>query len=59
MPIANKLTVRREVKVRDTEMTDDMKEEDALLRYLEKQGISKDIVTLCLQEHESLIGEGR
>jgi exonuclease SbcD len=57
LPLLNKLTVKREIKIRDAGMTDDLKEEDALLRYLEKQGVPQDVMTLCLQEHTSLTGQ--
>jgi hypothetical protein len=60
LPLLNKLTVRREVKVRDTGMTDDLKEEDALRRYLSTQAtqtVDEATLTLCLQEHEKLAVE--
>jgi hypothetical protein len=60
LPLLNKLTVRREVKVRDTGMTDDLKEEDALRRYLSTQAtqtVDEATLTLCLQEHERLASE--
>lgn len=57
VPLLNKLTVKREVRVRDIGMTDELKEEDALARYLDMQGIPQELLFQCLQAHTDLLVE--
>lgn len=48
-PLLYKLTIKRELRVRDEKMTEDLKEEDAMRRYLEQKGYDEDFINVCLQ----------
>lgn len=56
MPILNKLTVKRVVRVRDEKMTEELKEEDAVIRYLRSTAENEETIKLCLQAHGELAG---
>lgn len=51
LPLLNKLTVRREVRIRDEQMTEELKEDEALQRYLANQGIDDRLINDCLCAH--------
>jgi hypothetical protein len=51
LPLLNKLTVRREIRIRDEQMTEELKEEDAVQRYLCNQGIDNELINECLYAH--------
>ena len=57
VPILNKLTVRREVRIRDEKMTEDLKEEDAIQRYLAAQGVDGETTQECLQTHNTITSD--
>ncbi len=56
-PLLYKLTVKREMRVRDEKMTEDLKEEDAMRRYLSQKGYDEDFINLCLQTFNEAVGE--
>lgn len=56
-PLLYKLTVKREMRVRDEKMTEDLKEEDAMRRYLSQKGYDEDFINLCLQTFNEEVGE--
>lgn len=57
-PLLYKLTVHKDVRVRDEKMTEDLKEEDALVRFLEVKGIEGDDLRMCLEFHNLQIKGG-
>ncbi|HAM51195.1 MAG TPA: hypothetical protein DCP92_11095 [Nitrospiraceae bacterium] len=56
-PLLYKLTVKREMRVRDEKMTEDLKEEDAMRRYLAQKGYDEEFINLCLQTFNESVGE--
>ncbi|MBI5641121.1 MAG: hypothetical protein HZA17_11910 [Nitrospirae bacterium] len=56
-PLLYKLTVKREMRVRDEKMTEDLKEEDAMRRYLSQKGYDENFINLCLQTFNEAVGE--
>lgn len=55
VPLNNKLSVRREVVIRDKEMTEELSEDDALKRFLTSSvGLDEAMVENCLREHHAL-----
>ena len=56
-PLLYKLTVKRELRVRDEKMTEDLKEEDAMRRYLAQKGYDDEFINLCLQTFNESMGE--
>lgn len=59
LPLLNKLTVRREVRIRDEQMTEELKEDEALQRYLVNQGINEDLINECLSAHNLITSNGK
>lgn len=57
VPLVNKLTVKRLVRVRDQEMTEDIRDEDALRRYFDRLGLTEDLAKRCMEEHFALANE--
>ena len=57
-PLLYKLTVHKDVRVRDEKMTEDLKEDDALARFLEVKGIGGDELRMCLEFHNLQIKGG-
>lgn len=55
VPIVNKLTVKRRIRVRDEKMTEDLKEDEAVKRYLEQMEVGKDTINLCLKKHYEIV----
>lgn len=55
VPILNKLTVKRDIRVRDDKMTEDIKEDEALQRHLLSKGEDIEFIEKCLQRHIALI----
>jgi SOS response regulatory protein OraA/RecX len=49
--------VKREMRVRDEKVTEDLKEEDAMRRYLSQKGYDEDFINLCLQTFNESVGE--
>jgi DNA repair exonuclease SbcCD nuclease subunit len=56
-PLLYKITVKREMRVRDEKMTEDLKKEDAMRRYLSQKGYDEDFINLCLQTFNESVGE--
>jgi DNA repair exonuclease SbcCD nuclease subunit len=56
-PLLYKLTVKREMRVRDEKMTEDLREEEAMRRYLARKGYDEDFINLCLQTFNESVGE--
>jgi DNA repair exonuclease SbcCD nuclease subunit len=56
-PLLYKLTVKRNMRVRDEKMTEDLKEEDAMRRYLAQKGYDEEFINLCLQTFNESVGE--
>jgi DNA repair exonuclease SbcCD nuclease subunit len=56
-PLLYKLTVKREMRVRDEKMTEDLKEEDAMRRYLAHKGYDETFINLCLQTFNESVEE--
>jgi exonuclease SbcD len=59
LPLLNKLTVRREVRIRDEQMTEELKEEEAVQRYLANQGIANELINECLSAHNLITSNGK
>lgn len=59
LPLLNKLTVRREVRIRDDQMTEELKEEEAVQRYLTNQGIDDQLLNECLSAHNLITSNGK
>lgn len=59
LPLLNKLTVRREVRIRDEQMTEELKEEEAVQRYLANQGIDGELINECLSAHNLITSNGK
>jgi exonuclease SbcD len=59
LPLLNKLTVRREVRIRDEQMTEELKEEEAVQRYLANQGIDDELINECLSAHNLITSNGK
>lgn len=55
VPILNKLTVKRDIRVRDEKMTEDINEGEALQRHLVSKGEDAEFIAKCLKKHEALI----
>ena len=55
VPLLNKLTVKREMRIRDKGMTDDLSETDAIKRYFMQLGIPEDQLSAYLQVHNDLL----
>lgn len=56
-PLLYKLTVKREMRVRDEKMTEDLKEEDAMRRYLAQKGYDEEFINICLRTFNESVGE--
>jgi SOS response regulatory protein OraA/RecX len=56
-PLLYKLTVKRELRVRDEKMTEDLKEEDAMRRYLAHKGYDEQFINVCLQTFNESVAE--
>jgi exonuclease SbcD len=59
LPLLNKLTVTREVRIRDEQMTEELKEEEAVQRYLANQGIDDELINECLSAHNLITSNGK
>jgi exonuclease SbcD len=59
LPLLNKLTVRREVRIRDEKMTEELKEEEAVQRYLTNQGIDEELLKECLSAHNLITSNSK
>jgi DNA repair exonuclease SbcCD nuclease subunit len=59
LPLLNKLTVRREVRIRDEQMTEELKEEEAVQRYLTNQGIDDQLLKECLSAHNLITSNSK
>jgi exonuclease SbcD len=55
VPLLNKLTVRRDIRIRDEKMTEELKEYEAVERYLASQGIDPDLLNACIEMHNTLL----
>jgi exonuclease SbcD len=55
VPILNKLTVKRDIRVRDEKMTEDINEGEALQRHLASKGEDAEFIADCLKKHAALI----
>jgi DNA repair protein SbcD/Mre11 len=56
-PLLYKLTVKREMRVRDEKMTENLKEEDAMRRYLAQKGYDEGFINVCLQTFNESVAE--
>lgn len=55
VPLLNKLTVRRDIRIRDEKMTEELRENEAVERYLASQGIDPDLLNACIEMHNTLL----
>ena len=55
VPLVNKLTVRRLIRVRDKAMAEDMRDEDALRRHFERLDLDEDVANRCIEEHFAVV----
>ncbi len=47
------------MRIRDDQMTEELKEEEAVQRYLTNQGIDDELINECLSAHNLITSNGK